>query len=246
MSEIRQELRDHAGFGRSRRRRPGNRGIRVHLRRAEVLGRRARARTRRDRGRVHRAHAGSRGAVPGRSGGRLRHAGAATDRARGADAGAFEHQQRAEDEGRSLRCRPRCLFGGRPPALAVDLPAASACSRTRSSGRCSPSSAWRAWSRREVGQPRLRAHGRAFLAQPRNRRLRGVTHSPVGNLYVNRQITGAMVGRQPFGGRRLSGTGFQGRRLDYLLQFTDPQVVTEDTVRHGPVVTADRPCCRRR
>ena len=59
---------------------------------------------------------------------------------------------------------------------------------------------------------------------------------PVGNLYVNRQITGAMVGRQPFGGNRLSGTGFKAGGPDYLLQFVDPQVVTEDTVRHGLVV----------
>ena len=60
--------------------------------------------------------------------------------------------------------------------------------------------------------------------------------SPVGNLYVNRQITGAMVGRQPFGGNRLSGTGFKTGGPDYLLQFVDPQVITEDTVRHGLVV----------
>ena len=39
-----------------------------------------------------------------------------------------------------------------------------------------------------------------------------VDRSPVGNLYVNRAITGAMVARQPFGGNRLSGTGTQGRR----------------------------------
>jgi RHH-type transcriptional regulator, proline utilization regulon repressor / proline dehydrogenase / delta 1-pyrroline-5-carboxylate dehydrogenase len=63
-----------------------------------------------------------------------------------------------------------------------------------------------------------------------------VSRSPVGNLYVNRQITGAMVGRQPFGGNRLSGTGFKAGGPDYLLQFMDPQVVTEDTVRHGLVV----------
>jgi RHH-type transcriptional regulator, proline utilization regulon repressor / proline dehydrogenase / delta 1-pyrroline-5-carboxylate dehydrogenase len=45
-----------------------------------------------------------------------------------------------------------------------------------------------------------------------------------------------MVGRQPFGGNRLSGTGSKAGGPDYLLQFTDPQVVTEDTVRHGLVV----------
>jgi RHH-type proline utilization regulon transcriptional repressor/proline dehydrogenase/delta 1-pyrroline-5-carboxylate dehydrogenase len=62
------------------------------------------------------------------------------------------------------------------------------------------------------------------------------SRTPVGNLYVNRQITGAMVGRQPFGGNRLSGTGFKAGGPDYLLQFVDPRVVTEDTVRHGLVL----------
>jgi RHH-type proline utilization regulon transcriptional repressor/proline dehydrogenase/delta 1-pyrroline-5-carboxylate dehydrogenase len=60
--------------------------------------------------------------------------------------------------------------------------------------------------------------------------------SPVGNLYVNRAITGAMVGRQPFGGNRLSGTGSKAGGPDYLLHFVEPQVVTENTVRHGLVV----------
>jgi RHH-type transcriptional regulator, proline utilization regulon repressor / proline dehydrogenase / delta 1-pyrroline-5-carboxylate dehydrogenase len=57
--------------------------------------------------------------------------------------------------------------------------------------------------------------------------------SPVGNLYVNRGITGAMVGRQPFGGNRLSGTGSKAGGPDYLLQFVEPRVVTENTMRHG-------------
>ena len=60
--------------------------------------------------------------------------------------------------------------------------------------------------------------------------------SPVGNLYVNREITGAMVGRQPFGGNRLSGTGTKAGGPGYLLQFVEPRVVTENTVRHGLVV----------
>ena len=46
--------------------------------------------------------------------------------------------------------------------------------------------------------------------------------TPVGNLYVNRGITGAMVGRQPFGGNRLSGTGLKAGGPDYLLQFVGP------------------------
>ncbi len=63
-----------------------------------------------------------------------------------------------------------------------------------------------------------------------------VRRSPVGNLYVNRAVTGAMVGRQPFGGNRLSGTGTKAGGPGYLLQFVEPQVVTENTVRHGLVV----------
>jgi RHH-type transcriptional regulator, proline utilization regulon repressor / proline dehydrogenase / delta 1-pyrroline-5-carboxylate dehydrogenase len=42
-----------------------------------------------------------------------------------------------------------------------------------------------------------------------------------------------MVGRQPFGGNRLSGSGSQAGGPDYLLQFTEPRVVTENTMRHG-------------
>jgi RHH-type proline utilization regulon transcriptional repressor/proline dehydrogenase/delta 1-pyrroline-5-carboxylate dehydrogenase len=59
---------------------------------------------------------------------------------------------------------------------------------------------------------------------------------PVGNLYVNRSITGAMVGRQPFGGNRRSGVGSKAGGPDYLLQFVEPRVVTENTMRHGLVV----------
>jgi RHH-type proline utilization regulon transcriptional repressor/proline dehydrogenase/delta 1-pyrroline-5-carboxylate dehydrogenase len=59
---------------------------------------------------------------------------------------------------------------------------------------------------------------------------------PVGNLYVNRGITGAKVGRQPFGGNRRSGIGSKAGGPDYLLQFVEPRVVTENTMRHGLVV----------
>jgi RHH-type proline utilization regulon transcriptional repressor/proline dehydrogenase/delta 1-pyrroline-5-carboxylate dehydrogenase len=60
--------------------------------------------------------------------------------------------------------------------------------------------------------------------------------SPVGNLYVNRGITGAKVGRQPFGGNRLSGNGTKAGGPDYLRHFVEPRAVTENTIRHGLVV----------
>ena len=55
----------------------------------------------------------------------------------------------------------------------------------------------------------------------------------VGNLYINRPITGAIVGRQPFGGYRMSGLGTKAGGPDYLLQFMLPRVVTENTMRRG-------------
>ena len=55
----------------------------------------------------------------------------------------------------------------------------------------------------------------------------------VGNLYINRGITGALVGRQPFGGFGLSGTGSKAGGADYLLHFVLPRCVTENTMRHG-------------
>jgi RHH-type transcriptional regulator, proline utilization regulon repressor / proline dehydrogenase / delta 1-pyrroline-5-carboxylate dehydrogenase len=54
-----------------------------------------------------------------------------------------------------------------------------------------------------------------------------------GNVYVNRAITGAVVGRQPFGGYGLSGVGSKAGGPDHLLQFLDPRVVTENTLRQG-------------
>jgi RHH-type transcriptional regulator, proline utilization regulon repressor / proline dehydrogenase / delta 1-pyrroline-5-carboxylate dehydrogenase len=55
----------------------------------------------------------------------------------------------------------------------------------------------------------------------------------VGNLYINRGITGAIVARQPFGGFKLSGVGSKAGGPDYLLQFLEPRVVTENIQRQG-------------
>ncbi|HLF99099.1 MAG TPA: proline dehydrogenase family protein [Acidimicrobiia bacterium] len=62
---------------------------------------------------------------------------------------------------------------------------------------------------------------------------RATTSFRCGNLYVNRAITGAVVGRQPFGGIGLSGIGSKAGGPDYLLQFVEPRVVTENTIRQG-------------
>jgi RHH-type proline utilization regulon transcriptional repressor/proline dehydrogenase/delta 1-pyrroline-5-carboxylate dehydrogenase len=54
-----------------------------------------------------------------------------------------------------------------------------------------------------------------------------------GNIYVNRRITGAVVNRQPFGGMKLSSLGSKAGGPDYLKQFVQTRVITENTIRHG-------------
>jgi RHH-type transcriptional regulator, proline utilization regulon repressor / proline dehydrogenase / delta 1-pyrroline-5-carboxylate dehydrogenase len=55
----------------------------------------------------------------------------------------------------------------------------------------------------------------------------------VGNLYINRAITGAMVGRQPFGGFAMSGGGTKAGGPGYLLQLAEPRAICENTERRG-------------
>jgi RHH-type proline utilization regulon transcriptional repressor/proline dehydrogenase/delta 1-pyrroline-5-carboxylate dehydrogenase len=55
----------------------------------------------------------------------------------------------------------------------------------------------------------------------------------VGNLYINRKITGALVGRQPFGGFGMSGVGSKAGGPDYLLQFMNARSICENTLRRG-------------
>lgn len=63
----------------------------------------------------------------------------------------------------------------------------------------------------------------------------------VGDLYINRGITGALVGRQPFGGMGLSGIGAQAGGADYLRQFVNPRAVSENTMRRGFAPNVDQP-----
>jgi RHH-type proline utilization regulon transcriptional repressor/proline dehydrogenase/delta 1-pyrroline-5-carboxylate dehydrogenase len=55
----------------------------------------------------------------------------------------------------------------------------------------------------------------------------------VGNLYLNRGITGAIVQRHPFGGFNFSGIGTKAGGPDYLLQFLLPVSISENTFRRG-------------
>ena len=55
----------------------------------------------------------------------------------------------------------------------------------------------------------------------------------VGNLYLNRGCTGALVARMPFGGFGMSGVGSKAGGKDYLFQFVEPRAICENTMRRG-------------
>ncbi|MFL5096090.1 MAG: aldehyde dehydrogenase family protein, partial [Xanthobacteraceae bacterium] len=55
----------------------------------------------------------------------------------------------------------------------------------------------------------------------------------IGNVYVNRNMIGAVVGTQPFGGSGLSGTGPKAGGPNYLRRFAAEQVVTINTAAAG-------------
>ena len=59
------------------------------------------------------------------------------------------------------------------------------------------------------------------------------TRAHVGNVYINRAMTGAVVGVQPFGGEGLSGTGPKAGGPHYLLRFCSEQTVTVNTTAAG-------------
>lgn len=82
--------------------------------------------------------------------------------------------------------------------------------------------------------------GGIFSRSPANIR-KATAEFRVGNLYINRKITGALVGRQPFGGFGMSGVGSKAGGPDYLLQFMNTRTVSENTLRRGFTGPATNP-----
>jgi RHH-type proline utilization regulon transcriptional repressor/proline dehydrogenase/delta 1-pyrroline-5-carboxylate dehydrogenase len=58
-------------------------------------------------------------------------------------------------------------------------------------------------------------------------------HAKVGNVYVNRNQIGAVVGAQPFGGEGLSGTGPKAGGPNYLVRFATERVRSTDVTATG-------------
>src|SRR6202035_4155309 len=67
----------------------------------------------------------------------------------------------------------------------------------------------------------------ALYSASEERLRRGADEFFVGNLYLNRKCTGALVGGQPFGGFNMSGTDSKAGGYDYLLLFTQAKTIAE-------------------
>ena len=67
----------------------------------------------------------------------------------------------------------------------------------------------------------------AIYSRSRDKIDRAIREFHVGNLYINRKCTGAMVGAHPFGGFNMSGTDSKSGGPDYLYLFTQAKVVGE-------------------
>jgi len=67
----------------------------------------------------------------------------------------------------------------------------------------------------------------AIYTSDKDRLVHAAQEFHVGNLYLNRKCTGAMVGAHPFGGFNMSGTDSKAGGPDYLLLFTQAKSVAE-------------------
>ena len=74
--------------------------------------------------------------------------------------------------------------------------------------------------------------GGLFSRSPANIR-KALENFRTGNLYINRGCTGAIVGRHPFGGFKMSGLGSKAGGPDYLPHFMVTRNIVENTVRRG-------------
>jgi RHH-type proline utilization regulon transcriptional repressor/proline dehydrogenase/delta 1-pyrroline-5-carboxylate dehydrogenase len=86
-----------------------------------------------------------------------------------------------------------------------------------------------------VAQVNALGYGLTLGIQTRidSRALRIAHGARIGNVYVNRNMIGAVVGVQPFGGEGLSGTGPKAGGPHYLYRFCAEQTLTINTAAAG-------------
>jgi 1-pyrroline-5-carboxylate dehydrogenase len=79
----------------------------------------------------------------------------------------------------------------------------------------------------------------AYFSSNPERIKKAVLEYNVGNLYINRKCTGALVGAQPFGGFNLSGTDSKAGGADYLLCFVQAKAIAERPDAKGKTIISD-------
>ena len=86
-----------------------------------------------------------------------------------------------------------------------------------------------------IAQTNALGYGLTLGIQTRiDSRVQALAHAAhVGNVYINRNMIGAVVGVQPFGGEGLSGTGPKAGGPHYLYRFCAEQTVTVNTAAAG-------------
>jgi RHH-type transcriptional regulator, proline utilization regulon repressor / proline dehydrogenase / delta 1-pyrroline-5-carboxylate dehydrogenase len=86
-----------------------------------------------------------------------------------------------------------------------------------------------------VAQVNALGYGLTFGVQTRiDSRAQALAHAAhIGNVYINRNMIGAVVGVQPFGGEGLSGTGPKAGGPHYLYRFCAEQTITVNTTAAG-------------
>jgi 1-pyrroline-5-carboxylate dehydrogenase len=67
----------------------------------------------------------------------------------------------------------------------------------------------------------------ALFTNDEQKKQKARRHFHVGNFYINRKCTGALVGAHPFGGFNMSGTDSKAGGPDYLLQFLQAKTISE-------------------
>jgi len=94
---------------------------------------------------------------------------------------------------------------------------------------------WRGDPLGVIGQINALGYGLTLGIQTRiDSRAQAMAHAAhVGNVYINRNMIGAVVGVQPFGGEGLSGTGPKAGGPNYLMRFCAEQTVTVNTTAAG-------------
>lgn len=94
---------------------------------------------------------------------------------------------------------------------------------------------WQGSAHALIDQINAQGHGLTFGIQTRieSRACEWASRIRAGNVYVNRNMIGAVVGLQPFGGRGLSGTGPKAGGPNYLRHFCTEQTITINTAAAG-------------